>query len=212
GDLGDQILNDPHTTLFRLIPYAKLTTEKFTVYKAGARTLTREELHRRISQAFSIICFSKKFDSIQMWSHYADRHAGIVLGFDESANEILSEHVREVSYRNDPILYRHTINDEEWYLHSQAIMHSKHYSWHQEEEVRLVIPNDEGFIDEKSRFKQDFVSCLKEIYFGVNCSDFDMENIALHCIQQSIDCKFFKARCDQDVCGLSFLERSLKES
>ena len=182
------------------------------VRRLEAAQQVREEHHGRISQAFSVICFSKKFDSIQMWSHYADRHAGIVLGFDESANEILSEHVRDVSYRNDPILYRHTINDEESFPHSQEIMHSKHESWHQEEEVRLVVPNGEGFIDEKSRFKLDFVSCLKEVYFGVNCSDFDMETIALHCIQQSIKCKFFKAECDQDVYGLSFMERSLKES
>lgn len=35
---------------------------------------------------FGLLCFSEVWDSILLWSHYAEKHAGIVLGFDVSAD------------------------------------------------------------------------------------------------------------------------------
>src|SRR5277367_502008 len=41
------------------------------------------ELWRQESAArFGVLCFSERWNDILQWSHYADRHRGICLGFD----------------------------------------------------------------------------------------------------------------------------------
>ena len=41
----------------------------------------------KIYHRFRVLCFSKAKDPILMWSHYADSHKGIALGFDLSAGD-----------------------------------------------------------------------------------------------------------------------------
>lgn len=59
-----------------------------------------EEIKENIRKNVKIICFSEKFDSILMWSHYADYHKGYLLVYDKeelrssqkyTKNGILSE-------------------------------------------------------------------------------------------------------------------------
>jgi hypothetical protein len=40
--------------------------------------------HTRLEsfESYGVSCFSESWNSILMWSHYADRHKGICLGFD----------------------------------------------------------------------------------------------------------------------------------
>src|SRR6516165_6791682 len=44
--------------------------------------LALERKERRIVELHSALCFSKSWNNILMWSHYADKHRGICLGFD----------------------------------------------------------------------------------------------------------------------------------
>ena len=73
----------------------------------------RDNMFETAARYFSIVCFSATHESIPMWSHYADKHAGIVLGFDETKCEVLEENLRKVNYETDPPVYRHSDDSEE---------------------------------------------------------------------------------------------------
>jgi hypothetical protein len=45
------------------------------------RRLARKNL-AQVSEQFGVLCLSTVGDSIAMWSHYADKHRGIVIGFN----------------------------------------------------------------------------------------------------------------------------------
>lgn len=41
-----------------------------------------EEMKRNLSKDFGLLCFSKNWDNPVQWTHYAERHKGLCLGFD----------------------------------------------------------------------------------------------------------------------------------
>lgn len=43
-----------------------------------------QKMKRQISQQRGLLCFSTKWSNPVMWSHYADKHKGLCLGFDVS--------------------------------------------------------------------------------------------------------------------------------
>lgn len=52
--------------------------------RPGVEAYDFTELLRRLSERYGIICFAEKPDCLLMWSHYADRHRGVVIGFRPS--------------------------------------------------------------------------------------------------------------------------------
>lgn len=73
-------LNDP-------FEFAAVCFEDKAIRQAFGRMKNEMNLHR------GLLCFSTKWNNPVMWSHYADRHKGICLGFDVS-----DESVGPVSY------------------------------------------------------------------------------------------------------------------
>jgi len=49
-------------------------------------------------EKYGVLCFSRSWNNVLMWSHYADRHKGICLGFD-----VLDERTRRVRYIETPL-------------------------------------------------------------------------------------------------------------
>lgn len=118
----------------------------------------------QFANEFGIICFSKESTSPVQWAHYADRHAGLCLGFD-----IAVDLLREVSYvdgRFDNFSFPDSDKEDEW---AGKVLGTKFNQWSYEKEVRV-------FADLKDRqgrfyFKEfdDFMA-LKEVQVGFNCS------------------------------------------
>ena len=52
-----------------------------------------EEMKRSLSKDYGILCFSKNWDNPVQWTHYADRHKGLCLGFD-----VPDEHLDKIKY------------------------------------------------------------------------------------------------------------------
>jgi hypothetical protein len=50
-----------------------------------------KRVKRNMNDWFGIISFSRKWQNPVLWSHYADSHKGIALGFDITGDNILSE-------------------------------------------------------------------------------------------------------------------------
>lgn len=116
-----------------------------------------------------VTCFSRAFDIIQMWAHYADNHKGIVIGIDENVLTSKSEELFNIEYENEFTRIPVFANPENIALcepYIKQALHRKEKRWHYEEEVRFYINLDEKSSD--GRFYIDITAdAVKEIYLGL---------------------------------------------
>lgn len=144
-------LNDPFDCFVHII------TPERTDYSSA-----RDNWHDKLG----MICFSRNYRNPVQWSHYADRHSGIALGFDV-ADEILEK----VTYLETP----HTVNfsdhqgtEDEW-LEVRHAMTCKYIHWQYEEESRVFYELNSLKKSGDMHFKEfDDSLVLKEIILGVN--------------------------------------------
>ncbi len=84
---------------------------------------------QKMAQEHGLLCFSLGWDNPLMWSHYADRHRGLALGFD-----VDPQILREVSYKkNRPTLNPNTIGVEI----PDRLLFTKYAGWSYEREARI---------------------------------------------------------------------------
>jgi Protein of unknown function (DUF2971) len=83
----------------------------------------------RASYYFAITCFGERHDEHLMWSHYADNHKGLCLGFDARA---IIDHIH-------PCIYTHRMpTQQSWRSGNMALSLIKGSAWAYENEWRLV--------------------------------------------------------------------------
>jgi hypothetical protein len=111
---------------------AAVTPDTFDIYCQGSTG--------SISREYGMICFSKTFDDILMWSHYADKHRGIVIGFVRTELEsILKARALDVNCRKERVAY-----DTEQFVRPGSkyvtdLLTTKSESWQYQKEVRYVM-------------------------------------------------------------------------
>jgi hypothetical protein len=120
----------------------------------GAPPNARDSLERFFIEMFNdsigILCFSNVVTDPVVWSHYAEGHGGIALGFDYPALDALvakGEFIR-VTYSDS----RPTINHREFaegqtarnLAVAKSVLGTKATSWECEREYRLFIPLHDG--------------------------------------------------------------------
>ncbi len=139
----------------------------------------RKEMRRikdEIHAAMGMLCFSKNWKNPVQWSHYADNHRGICLGFDIHDN--LLQEVDYVTERVECTLADiQKSSDKETHKNLiHVMMTTKYVDWRYEQEVRvfsmLKNENDGLFFQ---NFDQDLV--LREIIVGAR-SDVSRADIA----------------------------------
>lgn len=114
-----------------------------------------------------ITCFSKSHMKTLMWSHYADKHQGICIGFKfketfrQGLIQLTVKYVSEIK----PVNY---FSDTLFGIYNWLF--SKSNIWEYEEEVRRV------YVDKTGLIKFDPLE-LKEVYFGVNTSKEKIQTI-----------------------------------
>ena len=137
-------LNDP----FEMWAVAQ---EDPTLRKAFRKT------KNELAQKFGVVCLSLSWDNPLLWSHYADRHRGLVLGFDVDTNLL-----KKISYvRNRPSMER--INQEL----AVKLLFTKYIDWKYEKEARIYVRLERA--DPKSRhYFADFNEqlSLREVIAG----------------------------------------------
>ena len=112
-----------------------------------------------------ITCFSKSPFNTLMWSHYANKHSGICLGFcfNESGGNGLMQlavgYANEIKPRN---YFKETIFSIYNWIYTKSAV------WKYEEEVRRTYINKNGLIEFEANE-------LREIYYGVNITDDQIE-------------------------------------
>ncbi len=98
------------------------------------------ELMDWLNKRIGILSLSRTFSNLLMWTHYADRHKGFVIGFDESHEFFYQKsylglgtcpsQVRYTKQRSAP-----TLQDFDYY---EKLLCEKPIDWAYEEEVRVL--------------------------------------------------------------------------
>ena len=139
-----------------------------------------------------LMCFAGDWSEPVMWSHYAEKHAGICLGFD-----VCRSQVQQVSYQDDRILAALSptpIPDKLSEELQQQLLSTKSAGWRYEEEYRRFINLDTADAEGRLHFwpiSGDIQ--LTEVILGALCEE------PLESVRQKVERHFpnavvFKAR------------------
>jgi hypothetical protein len=118
---------------------------EFLAYSTGDRTL-RSALNNMIEESHKIhgiISFSLNWNNPVLWSHYADCHRGIVLGF-ELADGAIEDKLIHISYSDRRLPPKRLISaanknaENGWELLAAGI-NTKFKHWEYESEGRLIV-------------------------------------------------------------------------
>lgn len=118
---------------------------------------------------YGVLCFSKKWDNPVLWSHYAEKHEGICLGFDMADNLL-----QPVQYMDKRIpldtLVRGTAKVP---AEPGPLFRLKFRDWQYEDEVRRVLPLAETLKDGANffwPFSGNGELELREVVAGARCA------------------------------------------
>lgn len=130
---------------------------------------------RAASLRMGVCSFSRTWSNPLTWSHYADNHRGIVLGFDVSG-PLPEDYLRPVEYLDRPLTLEELkiengqIEAKDWL----RILTVKYKPWEYEQEIRVFSPlespdplNGLFFLHFSSHF------AVREIIFGSRHASFN---------------------------------------
>jgi hypothetical protein len=163
------------------IPFNKDSIEDVLAKGSEHRVKNTSEIIKSIRDGWrlnmGVICLSRTNDSVQMWSHYADNHKGIVVGFDE--NEISKDPraLVEIDYKAEMVRLPVAFSQKELQsltpLYKQLlvdVLRTKEQGWAYEKEVRVYSTKTE--INADGKFYYPLKSgVIKEIYLGWKASE-----------------------------------------
>jgi hypothetical protein len=126
-----------------------------------------------------ITCFSKSYMKTLMWSHYADKHSGICLGFNIVPIGMENFTLLEVNYADNikPLNFFVNKHNAFWYW-----VYTKSSVWSYEEEVRAFYSDRNGFV----KFDK---TCLKEVHFGLRTTKQQREDFIFKLIESKYSIK-----------------------
>jgi hypothetical protein len=177
-------LNDP-------FDLASLDTTDPAVEKALEAVITR------FRGKTGLLCFSRNWDNLLLWSHYAASHTGLCLGFDIPDGPPGDEYDIDVHYQ--PNLLQINGPDDVNLGLVTKLLRSKHESWSYEQEVRVFVKlNDSP--DANGLFWFGFKPGLelKEVVVGAQCSSEDVKAVAevLETYGDAVKCSWAYMRKD----------------
>ena len=139
-----------------------------------------EEREAVMDHAFRVVCFSSSeaqpLDEILLWSHYADKHRGVRIGFEFPAELTRAFRISPITYQDVRVAVDLTNDSEEKSVKAALLQSTKTKSraWAYEKEYRLmtvlnfcVVERDaKGNAIELLSFEREWV---RRIDFGARC-------------------------------------------
>ncbi|WP_242171002.1 MULTISPECIES: DUF2971 domain-containing protein [unclassified Pseudomonas] len=139
-----------------------------------------------------LLCFAGDWSEPVMWSHYAEKHTGICLGFDVSRDT-----VQQVSYQDNRIRAALTSTSTPHDLSEelqQELLRTKSAGWRYEEEYRRFVNLNEASAEELLHFwsfNEDIK--LVEVILGALCEE-PIESVRLKVKQNFPSAIVFRSR------------------
>lgn len=127
-----------------------------------------KKLINQLSSKHGVICLSRRWENPVLWSHYAEKHRGICLGFDVPDKRLV-----EINYTGtrlvvdiEKLLDENALNERTML----KVLSTKFEDWRYEDEVRVFVNLNEkdnvtGFFFKD--FGEDML--LREIIIGPRC-------------------------------------------
>lgn len=126
-----------------------------------------------------ISCFSKRYDSILMWSHYGDKHKGICVEFDRPDKDFLDVKYSKKRCKFDledttRRVLGYMLSNEEADVNDKGLIKCiskpfivKSIDWQYEEEVRCILsPNSDGVSKLEELSLYTMPTTITKIYVG----------------------------------------------
>lgn len=130
---------------------------------------------------YGIFSVSSDYDNDLLWSHYADSHRGICIGFDNKELEKLKYKIVPVSISDKRPEIEYTDDDSHFQEFILKMLTTKSINWEYEHEYRMIAfePNDRKLccfraikeiylgcrIEKNKNFnKEDFIKRLKKVH------------------------------------------------
>lgn len=160
-----------------------------------------------------VYCLAEDRDNILMWSHYAEKHEGIVIRFEclpDRDNIFLA--AQKVRYREDyptfgtkeswrsRILGGPGVTSENFY---NEVVTSKSIHWEYEREWRVVVPK-KGFAVDDFAYSSFEPSEVSEIYFGCRMPGAILEDLVQLLAKEYSHARFFRAVQSESSYSLVF--------
>ena len=145
-----------------------------------------------------IVCFSARFDSILMWSHYAENHKGVVIGYDSKCFKPLSQ----VQYRKERVVlpvgqFKRRKNCAPENMWPYQLLTTKFTEWAYEQEWRSIkkreklLPKHAGPTD--VLYSKMSPKAIVSIYIGTR-TDEELRNECLSFARRHPSCRLYQAR------------------
>ncbi len=192
------------------IPTIDYLTEE--IYKKLIHRNDWSHFEKLISENYGILCLSESYNNILMWSHYADKHQGIVIGLKTEKFTGL----KKVKYEDQrPLIPLHCMTyDTTPSEYEQAILQvltTKSNDWKYESEWRIFDKlSNLSYIKIKDKEmylrKPIDASIFDEIYFGAKTSPQNQNEIKDICKKSNINPKFFHLTYDDQTYSFKRLE------
>lgn len=122
-----------------------------------------------LNDAFGILCFSDRWSNPVQWSHYADRHRGLCLGFD-----VPDSLVQAVKYVRKPLtadllgeISKAKLKGEDAAM--RVLLATKYSHWRYEHEHRVIVRLAKPEADGLHFVHFDDALRLCEVIFGPRC-------------------------------------------
>lgn len=157
-------LNDP----FEMMPYRRYGFKERQPYN---------RVFREISKKWGLLCFSQFRYEQLLWSHYAEGHKGIALGFEISKDKILKVKYTSKNMRTKFDLTDDPGENEKKFLNLAKI---KYQEWGYEKEYRILLKLEDCTLD-KGLYFMSFGDRLKikEIILGCRFNKKDIKLISV---------------------------------
>lgn len=136
-----------------------------------------------IKDAVRVVCLSEVYESMLMWSHYAQNHTGYCIEYDFEENDMFNKHLFPVLYTKDRYAISKTdmLNENTGWIYETICR--KADMWSYEKEWRIVTANFNKVIPQKlkhpnGKYVLDLKNNIKTFYLGAKiCEDFKDEII-----------------------------------
>jgi hypothetical protein len=152
-------------------PFIYITAKQ--LWELGKDTIS-QKAYKKIEQyvlRYRIACFSEENNNILLWSHYGDKHRGVVITY-KNAYEYFENNILKVEYSDlrikmpfwDIFLQGdENITKKDW---ERNILITKSDCWKYEKEWRLIKTKDKSLQENDKSFYEIDKECISSITLG----------------------------------------------